>query len=189
MADVAAPQLATVSRGRVFQAAQDLDCGPDSAAQIPGRERSGNLGVLFALGQPYDVAVVEAIYPAAERLGYDIVLGAASETPTERTAVDALLNQRVEAVIVVGPYLARGQLTDLAQQIPVIQIGRRVHLPASTPSAALTTRELNWRSSTSSNSGTATSSTSTEATCREPRNGGVAIAPPCADTGSATICG
>ena len=113
----------------MVQAAEDPDNCPDPATQTLRHERSGYLGVLCALGQPHDVAIVEAIYPAAERLGYDIVLSATGGTRAEHKAVDALLDQRVEALILVGPYLGRRQLTDLAQQIPVVQIGRRVDLP------------------------------------------------------------
>ena len=113
----------------MVQAAKDLGTCPDFAAPMLRRERSGYFGVLFALGQPDDVAIVEAIYPAAERLGYDLVLGATGGTRAEHKAVAALLDHRVEALILVGPYLGRRQLTDLAQQIPVVQIGRRVDLP------------------------------------------------------------
>ena len=66
----------------MVQAAEDVGSCPDFAAPMLRRERSGYLGVLLALREPDDVAIVEAIYPAAERRGYDLVLGATGGSPS-----------------------------------------------------------------------------------------------------------
>jgi hypothetical protein len=42
--------------------------------------------------QPYEVDLAEAIYPAAERCGYHVVLGAMTAGRDERQAVEELLS-------------------------------------------------------------------------------------------------
>jgi DNA-binding LacI/PurR family transcriptional regulator len=63
------------TRERVFRAAAELGYRPNTAAQVLRRSRSRQIGVLFMMRQPFDVDLVEAIYPAADRHGYHVVLG------------------------------------------------------------------------------------------------------------------
>jgi len=122
-----APGPSAETRERVLQAAAELGYHRDTAAQTLRRGRSRHLGVLFSMRQPHDVAVVEGIYPVAERLGYDIALGAASPRDEQR-AIDDLLGYRVEALILIGPYLEGSALRHLAGQLPIVEVGRRVGL-------------------------------------------------------------
>lgn len=85
--------------------------------------------MLFTPRHPNDVALVEAIYPAADRLGYDIALGAVGPSRSEHQAVDNLLAYRVEGLIVIGPYLDLTAMYTLAQQIPIVAISRRIKVP------------------------------------------------------------
>jgi DNA-binding LacI/PurR family transcriptional regulator len=124
-----APGPSAETRERVLQAATELGYHPDTAAQMLSRGRSRHLGVLFTMRQPHDVALVEGIYPAAERLGYAVALGATSPTRDEQKAVEDLIGYRIEALILVGPYLGKKGLAQLARQLPVVEIGRRIDLP------------------------------------------------------------
>jgi DNA-binding LacI/PurR family transcriptional regulator len=110
----------------VFRGAAELGYRPDTAAQVLRRTRSRHLGVLFSLQQPYEVDLAEAIYPAAERRGYHVVLGAMTAGRDERQAVEELLSFRSEAIILIAPTSGRQQLARLGQQIPLIEIGRRL---------------------------------------------------------------
>lgn len=121
-----APGPSAESRERVLRAAAELGYHPDTAAQMLRRGRSRHLGVLFTMRQPHDVALVEGIYPAAERLGYAVALGANGPGRDEQRAVEDLLGYRIEALILIGPYLGRKGLDTLARQLPVVQIGRRI---------------------------------------------------------------
>ncbi|SEC96696.1 DNA-binding transcriptional regulator, LacI/PurR family [Streptomyces melanosporofaciens] len=101
------PGASADTRRRVFQAAEELGYRPDTAAQLLRRTRSRQLGVLFTMRQPHDVGIVEALYPAARKHGYTLVLNAMVETRDERQAMDELLGLRCEAIITIGTTFER----------------------------------------------------------------------------------
>lgn len=121
-----APGASTKTRERVFRAAAELGYRPDTAAQVLRRNRSRHIGVLFTMRQPFDVDLVEAIYVAAERSGYRVVLGALGVGRDDRQAVEELLAYRSEAMILSGTTIKAAELARIADQMPVIDIGRRV---------------------------------------------------------------
>src|ERR1700749_612712 len=120
-----APGASAETRERVFRAADDLGYRPDAAAQVLRRNRSRHIGVLFTMRQPFDVDLVEAVYRAAERSGYQVVLGALGVGRTDQQAVEELLAYRSEAFILSGTTTSAEQLALVADQLPVIDIGRR----------------------------------------------------------------
>src|ERR1700753_2423383 len=120
-----APGASAETRERVFRAADDLGYRPDAAAQVLRRNRSRHIGVLFTMRQPFDVDLVEAVYRAAERSGYQVVLGALGVARTDQQAVEELLAYRSEALILSGTTTSAEQLALVADQLPVIDIGRR----------------------------------------------------------------
>jgi DNA-binding LacI/PurR family transcriptional regulator len=124
-----APGASEQTRQRVFAAAAELGYSPDAAAQTLRRSRSGHLGVLFTMAHPFDLDLVENIYPAAERAGYDVVLGAMTAQRDERKAIEQLMGYRTEALILIGPELRAAQLSDLATRTPVVEVGRRMSVP------------------------------------------------------------
>jgi DNA-binding LacI/PurR family transcriptional regulator len=113
------------SRERVFQAAAELGYQPDTAARVLRRHRSRQLGVVYAMGDPYEADLVEAIYSAAERRGYNVVLGATTSSRDERKAGEDLLGFRSEALILLGPESPQSELAPLAARIPVVTTGKR----------------------------------------------------------------
>jgi DNA-binding LacI/PurR family transcriptional regulator len=121
-----APGASEETRERVFRAAAELGYRPDASAQVLRSARSRRLGVLFSMQQPYEVDLVEAIYPAAQRNGYGVALGALVAGRDERTAVEELLSSRTEAIILIAPTGNRKELTELARQLPIVEIGRRL---------------------------------------------------------------
>jgi DNA-binding LacI/PurR family transcriptional regulator len=120
-----APGASAETRERVLRAAAELGYRPDTAAQVLRRNRSRHIGVLFTMRQPFDVDLVEAIYPAAERHGYHVVLGAIGAGRDDRQAVEELLAYRSEALILNGTTITAAQLARVADQMPVVDIGRR----------------------------------------------------------------
>jgi DNA-binding LacI/PurR family transcriptional regulator len=80
--------------------------------------------VLFTMRQPFDVDLVEAIYAAAERSGYRVVLGALGVGRDDQQAVEELLAYRSEAMILSGTTIMAAQLARVAGQLPVVDIGR-----------------------------------------------------------------
>jgi DNA-binding LacI/PurR family transcriptional regulator len=120
-----APGASSQTRERVFHAAAELGYRPNTAAQVLRRSRSRHIGVLFTMRQPWDVDLVEAIYPAAERHGYQLVLGALGPGRDERRAVEELLAYRCEAMILLGPTTEAAQLAAAAGRMPVVDVARR----------------------------------------------------------------
>ena len=120
-----APGASPETRERVFRAAAEMGYRPNTAAQVLRRSRSRQIGVLFTMRQPFDVDLIEAIYPAADRHGYHIVLGALGPGRDERTAVEELLAYRCEAMILLGPTTEAAQLAAAAENMPVVDVARR----------------------------------------------------------------
>ncbi|THV38715.1 LacI family DNA-binding transcriptional regulator [Glycomyces buryatensis] len=118
------PGASPGTRERVFKAASDLGYRPDMAARLLARGRSKVLGILFTARNPYHVDLVEAIYPAAEELGYDLVLSAAVPTRDEHKAIEALIGHRSEALLLCGPTIPDDEIASIVEGIPTVLIGR-----------------------------------------------------------------
>ena len=83
-----------------------------------------------------------------------------------------------------GSGSTRRYLTDLAERVPVVVVGRRLRArPGLRPSERTTPKAFGWRSTTSSTSATATSTMSTAGTIPVQRTAGAHIARPCAAIG------
>lgn len=113
------------TRQHVLRVAEDLGFHADTAAQLLRRARSRQLGVLFTMQHSLDPHVVEALYPAAARCDYRLVLSAMLPSRDVRQAVDELLGLRCEAVILMGlAGHAPTYLAQVARRIPVLEIGQ-----------------------------------------------------------------
>lgn len=118
------PGASEATRARIFQAAGELGYRPDTAAQLLRSSRSRQLGVLFALQQPYQVDLAEALYPAANRAGYRLVLGAMLPMRADEELAAELLDFRCEALILLGPEDDEQVLVDLSNRTAVVVVGR-----------------------------------------------------------------
>ena len=114
------------TRQRVLQAAAELGYRPDSLAQGLRSNRTRHLGVLFALRRPFEVELVEDMFPVVEKLGYHLLLGATTAVRGQEAVTDELLRYRCEGLIVVGPELHAHRLDPIAEEVPVVEIGRGV---------------------------------------------------------------
>ena len=101
--------------GGCSKPAAELGYRPDSLAQGLRRSRTRNLGVLFSLRRPFEVELVEHMYPVVEKLGYHLLLGAFTPGRGQDAVVDELLSYRCEGLIVVGPDLHGRDLEPLAR--------------------------------------------------------------------------
>jgi DNA-binding LacI/PurR family transcriptional regulator len=114
------------TRARVLAAAAELGYRPDSLAQGLRRNRSRNLGVLFSLRRPFEVELVEHMFPVVQKLGYHLLLGAFSPGRDRDAVIDELLRYRCEGLVVVGPELHGRDLASLAAEVAVVEVGRGV---------------------------------------------------------------
>ncbi len=119
-----APGASAQTRDRVLEVARDLGYQPHTAAQGLRRGRSNQLGVAFTPRHPFEVEILEGMYPAAEALGYRLVLSAMTPTRRVETAVEELIGYRSEALILVGLELEDPEALGSALRVPVVRISR-----------------------------------------------------------------
>ncbi|HET7665233.1 MAG TPA: LacI family DNA-binding transcriptional regulator [Mycobacterium sp.] len=120
------PGASAETRRRVLAVADELGYRPDSAARLLARGRSRTLGVLMDVSQLFEAELVTGIYPAAEGLGYEVLLSANLPDRPESVPVDALLSHRCGGLILLGPSSDLQYLRTLADRVPVVVVGRRL---------------------------------------------------------------
>jgi DNA-binding LacI/PurR family transcriptional regulator len=82
--------------------------------------------VLFALRRPFEVELVEHMFPVVAAAGYHLLLGATTDGRSQTAVVDELLGYRCEGLIVVGPDRSGESLQPIVGEVPVVAIGRGV---------------------------------------------------------------
>src|SRR5262245_52862545 len=120
------PGASEDTKQRVLAVAEDIGYRPDSAARLLARGRSRTLGVLMDVSQLFEAELVTGIYPAAEQLGYEVLLSANLPDRNESGPIDALLSHRCGGLILLGPTSDLDYLTTLAEKVPVVVVGRRL---------------------------------------------------------------
>lgn len=122
-----APGASEASRRKILAAAKELGYHPDDSARMLRRRRSGQIGVLFTMRQPFELDVVDALYERAHTFGYTLALSAIGQTRSQETALDDLMRQRIEALIALDAEGSGGigaeQLTGLPAGIPALLLG------------------------------------------------------------------
>lgn len=112
------------TRERVLAAARELDYQPDTRASRLGRSRTRTLGVVFSVGHAFHGDLLESLYAEAGSAGYELVLSGVTARRSEDQAVETLLAERCEALLLLGSDLSRGRLVTLAARLPVVSILR-----------------------------------------------------------------
>ncbi|WP_416982533.1 LacI family DNA-binding transcriptional regulator [Streptomyces sp. T028] len=120
------PGASEETRERVLKVADEIGYRPDSAARLLARGRSRTLGVMFTVQQTFHTNLIEAIYPEAERLGYEVLLSGSTRSRSEEKAVEALLSHRCEALILLGSFAEPAFLHDVGRRTVAVSVGRRI---------------------------------------------------------------
>jgi DNA-binding LacI/PurR family transcriptional regulator len=123
------PGASEETRQRVLAIAEEIGYRPDAAARLLALGRSRTIGVMMDIRQPFQGELVTGIYPAAEHLGYEVLLSANLPDRTEAAVVESLLSHRCGGLILLGPQTEAEYLRQLAQRVPVVVVGR--HLPTA----------------------------------------------------------
>lgn len=118
------PGASSANRERVRRAADELAYRPDEHARLLRSTRSHTIGVVFDLHQEFHAQLVESLYEAVHITEYDLALGAVAPTRTERPAIQSLIDYRCEALILIGSFLPRRDIDELAARIPVVAMTR-----------------------------------------------------------------
>jgi DNA-binding LacI/PurR family transcriptional regulator len=120
------PGASDATRQRVLAIADEIGYRPDSAARLLALGRSRTLGVLTDVRQLFQAELVTGIYPAAESLGYEVLLSANLSDRAESVPIEALISHRCGCLILLGPTSDLGYLRTLATRVPVVVVGRRL---------------------------------------------------------------
>ena len=118
------PGASAESRRRVLQAADELGYRPDTSARLLRSSRSRLLGVVFNVQAAFHGDLVTGLYTAADREGYALTLSAVTPDRDERRAVASLLQDRCEALILLGPDAPTSYLAELTARLPVVVVAR-----------------------------------------------------------------
>jgi DNA-binding LacI/PurR family transcriptional regulator len=120
------PGASPANRERVRLAAEQLGYRPDSRARMLRRTRSRLIGVMFGVQHPFHGDLVSGLYAAAEAADYELALSPVTPARDERRAVASLLQDRCEALILLGPQLPTALLAERAARMPVVVVARTV---------------------------------------------------------------
>jgi DNA-binding LacI/PurR family transcriptional regulator len=119
-----APGASAESRRRILQAADELGYRPDTRARLLRSSRSRLLGVVFGVQHAFHGDLVTGLYTAADRRGYELALSAVTPQRDERRAVASLLQDRCEALVLLGPHAPTSYLAEVAARLPVVVVAR-----------------------------------------------------------------
>lgn len=121
-----APGASESSRRRVHAAAADLGYRPDVRARSLASLKPHVIGVLFGRAGRFHFELIDGLYGAAEKQGWDLVLSALTASRDEDRALSSLADFRFDALVMLGPPVAAPLL---AGKVPVAVIGWHVDHP------------------------------------------------------------
>jgi len=114
------PGVSDETRAHIAAVAERMGYRPNVAARRLRQERSRLLGVTFALDQSFHSDLVTHLYGAVEATTHDLVLSAVTERRSAARAAESLLQDRVEALLLVSPDISAADLSVLATRADVI---------------------------------------------------------------------
>lgn len=121
-----APGASAQTRARVLAIADKLGYRPDQRARLLRQQRSRLLGVCFGVEHAFHGDLLDAVYRAADSRKYDVTLSAVTASRSEHRAVEVLLADRCEALLLFGSVLSVAELASLRRRLPVVVLTRRL---------------------------------------------------------------
>lgn len=118
------PGASEATRERVLAAARELDYRPDTRASRLGSSRTRTLGVTFSVGNAFHGDLLESLYTHADEAAYELVLSGVTPSRSEAAAVETLLAERCEGVILLGSSQGTTELQRLGARLPVVSVLR-----------------------------------------------------------------
>lgn len=117
------PGVSERTRAHILTVAGKLGYQPDQRARLLRQQQSRLLGVTFSVNQTFHADVIEHLYGAADAAGYNLVLSAMTPARSEPQAIDNLLRDRCETLILISPELSEAELADLGTRASVVTLG------------------------------------------------------------------
>ncbi len=114
------------SRSAILEAADKLGYRPNAAARTMVRQRSYVIGVMVSdLHNPFFADVIDGIDVAATDAGYRAILTTGNRRPErERLSVAALLEMRVDGLILLSPVVHRDYAIHASRSVPTVVVGK-----------------------------------------------------------------
>ncbi|OZC55691.1 LacI family transcriptional regulator [Rhodococcus sp. 15-649-1-2] len=120
------PGPSAETKARVLAVAEEMDYRPNRTAALLSLRRTHLIGVMTDIRNAFHAEMVEHMVAEADKVGYEVVLGAVTPTHAEAAVMETLLDFRCEAVVLLGPAASDVDLRAWAGRVPIVAVGRRI---------------------------------------------------------------
>jgi DNA-binding LacI/PurR family transcriptional regulator len=120
------PGPSAETKARVLAVAEEMDYRPNRTAALLSLRRTHLIGVMTDIRNAFHAEMVEHMVAEADKVGYEVVLGAVTPTHAEAAVMETLLDFRCEAVVLLGPAASDVDLRTWAGRVPIVAVGRRI---------------------------------------------------------------